>query len=271
MISLNQAFRSLQTAGSRRRPEGCKLRRREPSQARVWPVVVVLEAPGFDPQAGLCKGIEPARLETISAQRPIEALDEAVLDRPPGTDEPDLDSVLRGPAIEGLAGELRPLSTQSSRGLPRSATSRSSTRTTRSAGNDRSTSMARLSRWNWSSTLSSREARPVQGVLHEVHRPTLGRCRGGHVAAPGDRRDQLFARLLLQAQLLEPVEAQDPLAIHRGALPPKLEPEQVAGVPEPQSRQLQQPSSDPRVVAATAVVAHRRTVRQRQARGPGFA
>lgn len=85
---------------------GCKRDRREPTEARVRPQGVVVDAPGFDDLDGLLQGGEHTLVETLVAQAAVEALDEAILRRLAGRDVVPGDAVLLLPAQHRIRGEI---------------------------------------------------------------------------------------------------------------------------------------------------------------------
>lgn len=70
-------------------------------------VAVVIPSPGFDPLRRIRQVPEPARVQTLISELPIEALHEGVLDRLAGLDEVELDATLVSPLIERTTREFR--------------------------------------------------------------------------------------------------------------------------------------------------------------------
>ncbi len=108
--------------------------------------LVVIEPPAFDGFARVVEGEEPVFIQTFLAELAVEAFWIAVLRWSARSDEVQPHVVFVSPLIERFRGEFRPLSTMICSGNPRSMRSCSSTRITRKAGNEVSTSMASISR-----------------------------------------------------------------------------------------------------------------------------
>jgi hypothetical protein len=109
--------------------------------------LVVVCPPFFDDLASVSEGEEPVFVQALVAQPAVEALDVGVLDGLAGIDEAQANTVLIGPLVEGLAGQLGAVVESISAGAaPRSSITRSSTLATRIPGREVSTSIASDSR-----------------------------------------------------------------------------------------------------------------------------
>ena len=75
----------------------------------MWPVCVVMPAPGFNLAARVKKIAEPAHLQTLLAQASVKALHVRVLDRFARPDVHQFDPLIQTPGDEAAAGELRPI------------------------------------------------------------------------------------------------------------------------------------------------------------------
>ena len=84
-----------------------KPRRRDASDAAVWPHFVVVAPPGADRLARLPQRLEPVFIETFVAKLAVEAPDVPVLHGSPRFDQPMTHAVLLGPGHERPARELR--------------------------------------------------------------------------------------------------------------------------------------------------------------------
>lgn len=72
---------------------GCKLQRCGPIQARVWPFIVIVDAPSLDDLSGMVV----AGKQMLIPQATVEALDEAVLHGLAGLDIMSLDLGILAP------------------------------------------------------------------------------------------------------------------------------------------------------------------------------
>ena len=84
----------------------CKLRRCEPTKARVWSLGVVVDPPCFDDPSGLAKVREQVLVEAFVAQPAVERLDEAVLRRLAGSDVMPFHIAILLPSEDGARGQL---------------------------------------------------------------------------------------------------------------------------------------------------------------------
>lgn len=76
------------------------------AQGTVRPDMVVVLLPPFEGDASAVDRREPVKIQTIVAERTVEAFDECVLLRFAGLNEIELDVATVGPGIKGPAGEL---------------------------------------------------------------------------------------------------------------------------------------------------------------------
>ena len=81
--------------------------RRYAAQATVRPDLVMVLAPDANGGSGLVQRLEPMLVQALVPELAVEALDVAVLHRPPGLDEDVPNAVGLCPGHEYCAGELR--------------------------------------------------------------------------------------------------------------------------------------------------------------------
>ena len=77
------------------------------TKAAVGAHLVEILAPGCNDSSGLRQRLEPVLVQAFVAELAVEALDVAVLHRPPGLNQDVPDAVTLSPGHEGPAGELR--------------------------------------------------------------------------------------------------------------------------------------------------------------------
>jgi hypothetical protein len=75
----------------------------------MWTYSVVVDAPGLDDLARFLDRGEPLRMETRIAEPAVERFDHRVVGRFAGAAQDESDTMARGPGIEGLGDELRPV------------------------------------------------------------------------------------------------------------------------------------------------------------------
>ena len=85
---------------------GCKLVWGQTAKARVWPVGIVIAAPGFDDPARHWQAMEHVLVEALVAEPPVEALNESVLNRLSGRDIVPSDAAFLLPAQDGVRSQL---------------------------------------------------------------------------------------------------------------------------------------------------------------------
>jgi len=81
--------------------------RRYPTHTAVRPDLVVVLAPTGRRTSGFAERLEPLFVEVLIAELAVEALDVAVLHRPPGLDQDVADAARLRPGHEDPAGEFR--------------------------------------------------------------------------------------------------------------------------------------------------------------------
>jgi hypothetical protein len=85
---------------------GCELGRREPVEARVRPVGVVVDPPFLDDLTSFVEICEQVFVQAFVAQPAVEAFNKTVLHRLAGRDVVPLDPELFLPSQHGVRGEL---------------------------------------------------------------------------------------------------------------------------------------------------------------------
>ena len=88
---------------------GRKFRRSLVTQRTVWPMLVVVPAPGGDQDTSLGQTRKPVVIQALVPEAPVEAFDECILRGFAGLDELELDAMLTSPLVERLAGKFWPL------------------------------------------------------------------------------------------------------------------------------------------------------------------
>src|ERR1039458_1347920 len=88
-------------------PRFCKLHRRQVTQRRMRPDMIVVPLPVADLAPRVSQIQEPVLVQTLIPELAVEAFDVAILHRPARRDEVQLYSVLIRPPVQDLAGELR--------------------------------------------------------------------------------------------------------------------------------------------------------------------
>ena len=124
----------------------CELLRRQIAQRAVRAHLVVIDPPIFNGLSCVVEGQEPALVQAFLAELSMEALDVAVLHRPAWRDEVQSDFVFIGHWSSAFEVNSVPWSMTIRTGRARCCRSFSSTRTTRSDGNEVSTSIASIAR-----------------------------------------------------------------------------------------------------------------------------
>jgi hypothetical protein len=202
----------------------------------VRPHLVVVEPPSLDRSAGVAEINEPVLIQTLVSELAVEALDIAVLNRLPRTDEAELDALSVSPCIESSASELRP--------VVRDHSDRLSSRLEEAIEHAGYTLSGQcgvdLDRQAFPTEIIDdvkcpKAAARRQAVCHEVHRPTLvGSRRQG--PRPALRQSDPLATLTTHGESLLAVHALNPLVIQLPALaykqhvqPPVTEPRSLCG------------------------------------------
>src|SRR6185437_5448714 len=152
---MREAFFAFHICIARRKFLRCQV-----AQSAVWMHLVVIDPPAFDGLPRIVQSEEPVFVEALLAELAMEAFDVAVLHRPSWCDEVQCDLVLIGPLVQSLRSELRAVINDNPYCHASICLSLSNTRTTRSAGNEVSTSIASISRVYASSIDSVRSLRP---------------------------------------------------------------------------------------------------------------
>ena len=78
-------------------------------QCAMWPMLVVVSAPSGDQDTSLRQARKPVVVQTLIPETTVEALDERVLGGFACLNQLELNAMLAGPLVEGLAGKFRPL------------------------------------------------------------------------------------------------------------------------------------------------------------------
>src|SRR5277367_3415616 len=86
-----------------------ELLRRLIAQRTMWTFPVILLPPVRQGAPNIVQGPEPARVEALVAESPVEALDVAVLHGTAGLDVHQSDLPVLGPGQHATRGELRPV------------------------------------------------------------------------------------------------------------------------------------------------------------------
>ena len=84
-----------------------ELSRWYPTQAAVWPDLVVVPAPFSDARFGLRQGLKPLLVQALVTKLPIEALDVAVLHGSSWLNQDMPHTMCSGPSHKGSTRELR--------------------------------------------------------------------------------------------------------------------------------------------------------------------
>jgi len=72
----------------------------------MWPVDIILQAPGFDHNLGFKKELEPFALQALVAEFVVKAFDETILPGLTGWNEGWANAVLSQPELHGLRSEF---------------------------------------------------------------------------------------------------------------------------------------------------------------------
>ena len=75
-------------------------------QCAVWPILIVVPAPGGDQDTSLLQARKPMVIQALIPEAPVEALDERILRGFPGLDQFELNAMLAGPLVERFAGKF---------------------------------------------------------------------------------------------------------------------------------------------------------------------
>lgn len=137
----------------------CKLRRREPVEARVQSECVLVGPPFHDDHSGVRQAGEEVLVQTFIAQSAIEALDEAILGRLDRCDVIPFHALPSCQARMARKVNAVSLSLTTMRGALRFSTILSSSRATGTPDSELSSTTARLSRLNSSTIVSIRSLR----------------------------------------------------------------------------------------------------------------
>src|SRR6202142_2515962 len=86
---------------------GCPL-----SESPVRTALIIFLAPSLDTLLRFRQGSEPMRVQALRSERPVEGFDVSVVGWFPRSAEIDLYSVLVGPEVHDLTGELGPVITE---------------------------------------------------------------------------------------------------------------------------------------------------------------
>src|SRR3954451_20502747 len=86
---------------------GCKLARSEAADARMRPVMVVVDQPSLDDLAGGVQAAEQVLVEAFVAETTVEVLHEAILHRFTWSDVVPFHSVILLPLQDRSGGQLR--------------------------------------------------------------------------------------------------------------------------------------------------------------------
>jgi len=186
---------------------------RTPTQRAVGPLRVVALPPLFDDLAGVGQAPKPVDIEAFVAELAIEALQVAVLHRPPRLDEIQLDVVFVGPDVERLPGELGAVIQRDPLGgaVPEEELLQQPHYPL--AGQRRvDVDREALARDDIEHIEGAEAASVAEHVVHEVHRPRLPRLPGYCSRSPRRTRHAL-ALPLADRQPFQPIEPLDAFAI----------------------------------------------------------
>jgi len=139
--------------------------------------MVVVEPPGLDDLSSVRQVDEVIRIEAVATKGPVEALDEAVLDRAAWPDESKLHSAACSPGVQSLADKLGSIVDDDFLGKATLFGHLVEHADDSLCGQGESTSMRRASRVPSSMTLKVRNGRPSLGAsrMKSIDQRLLGR------------------------------------------------------------------------------------------------
>ncbi len=141
----------------------------------MWSCVVVIGAPASERDAGLGQRREQRLVQQFIAQPAVEALDEGILHGLARRDVVPVDTALVGQLRMALLVNSLPLSLTTIFGLPRSNTSRSSSRATRVPESEVSATSAKALAGAIIDGEDAEAAAIGELIRHEVERPAVVR------------------------------------------------------------------------------------------------
>src|ERR1035437_6656758 len=177
-------------------PRFFKLHRRQVTQRRMRPDMIVVPLPVADLAPRVSQIQEPVLVQTLIPELAVEAFDVAILHRPARRDEVQLYSVLIRPPVQHLAGELRTVVDDHVLRFSSCCFRPSNTRTTRNPGSEVSTSISSASRVQPSIRFSVRNRPPLANAscvksTVQTWSGSVGGANTSRAAAGARRRPRL--------------------------------------------------------------------------------